>query len=303
MARKPKKADSNISKLPLDSQIKEVQKLAKRANVRLKLLEDKGVINDAYHDANYFNESKGRGKNRFYEGGKYTDKQELTQTFQYLSSFLNNEVSTLSGVKNVVKNKAQQVLKEDKSTAFKMINNLPQQEKVYLVQELSKQANKQLKELEDNNVDYFAYAKAMHYNEVTGREKNRFYRGGKFKDKKELNVHLQNVMQFLKSDTSTMEGIQKVYNNKINKFREKGIKIGEGKEKDFMDFLSSVQFKALKQYADSNQILETYVDSRNAKQDADKINKEFQKFLEGEVTLDVVQERLNVAKWQGKLFK
>lgn len=288
--------EQQFEKLTEKQQSLELKKMAKRANVRASLLEESGIVNTAYFQAQDYNFTKGKLKNRFYEGTKYESEKETKQAYEALSNFLSNQESTLGGVESQVQAKVHQLI-ENGNFDFKKFSGMSEKEKIYASKEASKTANKQLKDLEKEGLTKFAYEVANHYNETKGRDKNRFYMGGKFKKEKDVEIHLQNVEAFLKSKTATPEGYKQIAVDRLNAFREKGIDIPKGKEKEFYDFLSSEQFKNLGKYADSNQIIETYVDARNAGVDADNINDEFVSFMNEDLTFDEVQEKLHVAKW------
>lgn len=282
--------------LPQKQQEQELKKMAKRANVRASLLEETGIQNQAYYEAQDYNFDQGRIKNRFYEGTKYKTNEDIKNAYNSLSNFLNNKKSTLGGIQTEIQKDVKNLIQKGEFD-FETFKHMTEKEKVYVSKEASRQANNQLKQLEKAGLTKFAYEVANHYNETTGRDKNRFYTGGKFKKEKDIEIHIQNVSNFLHSKTATPQGYQQIAVDRLNAFREKGIDIPKGKEKEFYDFLSSEQFKNLGKYADSNQVIETFVDARNAGVDAEMINKEFNEFMNSDLTFDEVQEKLNVAKW------
>jgi hypothetical protein len=284
--------------LSQDQQAKELKKMAKRANVRASLLEETGIQTQSYFQAQDYNFSQGRIKNRFSEGTKqYKTKADIQEAFSALTNFLNDKKSTLGGVKTEVQNKVKDLIQKGQFD-HETVKGMSEKEIIYATQEASKQANKQLRRLEKEHLTKFAYEVADHYNKAKGRPNNRFYQGGKYKNIKDAIIHIQNVSNFLHSKTATPEGYKQIAIDRLNRFREKGINIPQGQEKEFYDFLSSEQFKNLGKYADSNQVIETFVDARNAGMDADMINKEFQDFMNSNKTFDEVQEILKVAKWQ-----
>jgi len=288
--------------LPQEQQEKELKKMAKRANVRASLLEESGIINQAYYQAQDYNFEQGRLKNRFYEGTNYKTSSSIKDAFSALSNFLNDKKSTLGGIQSDVQNKVKDLIQKGQFD-YDTLKGMSDKEILYASKEASRQANKQLKQLEKAGLTKFAYEVADHYNKETGRPKNRFYTGGKFNNDKDIKVHIQNVTHFLNSKTATHEGYKQIAIDRLDRFREKGIDIPKGKEKEFYDFLSSEQFKNLGKYADSNQIIETFVDARNAGIDAEMINREFIEFMNSDMTFDEVQEKLHVAKWnQGGLL-
>jgi hypothetical protein len=287
-----------FNSLSQEQQAKELKKMAKRANVRASLLEETGIQNQAYFEAQDYNFGQGRIKNRFSEGTKqYKTKKDIQEAYSALSNFLNDKKSTLGGIKDEVQTKVKTLIQNGQFD-YETVKTMSDKEILYATQEASKQANKQLRRLEKEGLTKFAYEVADHYNQATGRPKNRFYQGTKFKNIKDAITHIQNVGHFLNSKTATPEGYKQIAVDRLNRFREKGINIPKGKEKEFYDFLSSEQFKNLGKYADSNQVIETYVDARNAGIDADMINREFGDFMNTDMTFDEVQEKLNVAKWQ-----
>jgi hypothetical protein len=297
MKKKNSITKRQFESLSQEQQAKELKKMAKRANVRASLLEESGIQNQAYYQAQDYNFDQGRLKNRFYEGTKYKSKEEIKEAYSALSNFLNNKRSTLGGVEEDVQQRVKTLIQKGQFD-FNTLTDMSEKEKIYVAKEASRQANKQLKQLEKAHLTKFAYEVADHYNKETGRAKNRFYTGGKFKNEKNINIHIQNVAHFLNSKTATPEGYEQINAERLEAFRRKGIEIPKGKEKEFYDFLSSEQFKNLGKYADSNQIIETFVDARNAGIDAEMINREFREFMNTDMTFDEVQEKLNVAKWQ-----
>lgn len=305
MARISRQALSfkDFSNLTKPQQVKELQKMTKRANVRLKLQEDKQLYNKAYKDTYEFNTSIGREKNRFYEGKNYKTKDDIVQAFKGVQSYLTDKGSTLTGAKKGIVDDVKLKFKTD-TLDMKYLKSLSLQERAYASQYLGQLSNQRLKSLEKAGIKHFAYAKAEKYNvDDEGRKNNRFYTGTKFKTGNDINRQLENEIYFLNAKTSTPSGLKQIYKERIDTFRDKGVSIPQGQEKEFMDFLSSKQFENLSKYADSNQVIQTYADARSLGEDVDKINKEFNNFMNTNVTFDVVQERLKVAKWQGRLFK
>jgi hypothetical protein len=293
---------AQFNKLAYSEQVKEVKRMAKRANVRLSLLEESGIINEVYNSADQYNTSIGRDKNRFSEGTKYKNHNDVKDAYKAISNFLNNKTSTLSGISSNISSKVNDLI-EAGQFDYKTLRNLSEKEKIYIAKEVSKKANKQLKALEHSKIDKYGYEVAQQYNESRGRKNNRFYTGGKFKNEKDLNIHIQNASNFLKLQTSTARGYVNVIKKRLNTFKtdRKGktaLAISDKDEQKFLDFISSKEFEKLKQYADSDQILETFVDARNADIDIEKILQEFEDYKNTNIGFDEVQERLGVAKYK-----
>ena len=294
-------ANKKFTTLSQSEQIQELKKMSKRANVRLALLEKENEQNTAYNLAKSFNEGLGRKKNRFFEGTKYNNQDDILNMYSVLSTFLNDSKSTLKGVKQETQKNMKNLLENSKFD-YEKLKGMTEKEMKYASQYLSKVANRRLKKLEENNYKYHAYEQAEYYNKSIKRKNNRFYTGLKFENKKDLVKHLQNVGNFINKKGSTIKGVEETLNRTVKAFRKKGVEIKEGQEKEFIDFLSSEQFKAMSKYADSNQVIETWVNARNVNDDVEDINNAFNDFIDGNIYFDEVQERLNIAEWNGELL-
>lgn len=77
--------------------IKEVQKLAKRANVRLLTMEKANKKSHSYKRVEIFLNKENRP--RFYEGKKYDSNDTLNRQIMLLKDFLSSPDSTLTGMK------------------------------------------------------------------------------------------------------------------------------------------------------------------------------------------------------------
>ena len=305
---KAKKVDvKQFNSLSQAQQKKALKNLAKRANVRLSLLEEKGEKNQLYNYVSAFNKNQGREKNRFYEGVKYSTNKDIKETFNILSSFLNNDLSTLSGVKHTIQDNIKNIIKKGEIDAD-YIKKLPEQEKIYAVKELAKKSNSRLRNLEKAEYIKGAYNTAKQYN--ADRPKNRYYTGSRF-GKGEINRQIDSMVDFLNQKTSTVRYNRKIdkqrFNTFIDKFKkagldkklkQRGISFDKTTSKDFNDFLKSKQFDALSRFGSSEQIIETFFIARNKNIDLEEIAKAFDKYLNENIGLDEVQERLKIAEWE-----
>jgi hypothetical protein len=220
-----------------------------------------------------------------------------------LSNFLNNKASTLGGVKQQVIAKVKEI-EQKGNFDFNALKGMSKQEKVYVAQYLATENNRQISALEKEGIQTPATREAAHYNEATGRKKNRFYRGSNFVTTEDLNIHLQEEMRFHNAKTNTLEGFNNMNDSRLEKFRKMGIDIPKGKEQEFFDFLASEQFKKMGANDDSKQIAKTYYKARKAGHDVTEINEAFSDYLNKNLSLDEVQERLHIAEWQdGGLLK
>lgn len=286
----------NFNNLSNDNKARELKKLAKRANVRLAYMEEKGITNSTYKYASNYNKEVGRKSNRFFEGTRYKSSKELNQAYKTLTAFLNDDRSLMRGVKYDIIDRVKEKVK-DRSLDYHKLKKLPKAEREYAMQYLSKLSNRRLKSLEDAKKTKGAYDKAYVHNVLQdGKKKNRFYTGY---NKGKLKGQFQNVVDFLNSKTSTIRGWNAINRDRINTFRDKGVFIPQGKEQEFIDFLSSNQFAQLKERADSNQIIEMYHNARKRDIEVDKMNKEFDSFLNNpEKNFDELLEDLEIAPWE-----
>lgn len=118
---------------------------------------------------------------------------------------------------------------------------------------LARITNRRAKELEAHNMTYGAYNRYL----------EPYLKGAKYKkmpthneslDDKAL-LHEISVMQkFLRAESSTVGGINKINRKRKKTFEEKGIKFENDKE--FFDFLNSSDFKEMRRYASSDELLE-----------------------------------------------
>ena len=92
----------------------------------------------------------------------------------------------------------------------------------------------------------------------------------------------------------------------IDKFKEKGleeslkqrgIEFNKTTANEFNNFLKSKQFDTLARFGDSESIIETFFTARNKGVDIEEITDAFDKFLNENIGLDEVQERLKIAEW------
>lgn len=284
-------------------QIKELKKMTKRANVRLSLLEEKDAITLAYRQAYQFNLEQDRDSNRFYEGVRYKTKDDIKNTFNAVTGFLNNKSSTLNGIQDNVKDIINDMVKNNYIDE-KTIRKMSPLEKRYASKYIAQASNKKLTDLEKAGITQYAYGLAETYNKAEGRKNNRFFRGIKFDSDEDVEKHLDNMIHFYNAKTSTPEGYNESIKTRLDAFREKGVQIPKDREYEFFQFLASNEFKKLGSRVASSQVASTFNEAREDGKEVDEINQLFKEFLDTDMTFDQVQERLGVAKWQKKtLFR
>ena len=293
MGRIKKVNERQFKSLSHDKQIKELTKLTKRANVRIKLLEENEENTNALREVKTFFKNIGSKTNRFYQGVKYKSSTEVRETFEAVADFLNNESSMMSGIKKNIHSEIDRMVKQNNIDTQRILS-WSEKEKIYASQRLSTIANKRMEELEKNGIKQYAYQHAEKYLQQQGRTNNRFYRGSKFA-MGELRKEIEEKAYFIEAKTSTPEGYNESITKRINTFRKNGVNIPEGFENSFMDFISSSEFSAMKKYNASDQIIETLDFARDSGIEIDIINREFRKFMDGQThTLDRVKEELQI---------
>lgn len=302
MKKKSNMKASEFFKLSKTQQAKELKKMTKRANVRLSLLEEKDTITLAYRQAYQYNLDQDRESNRFYEGTKYHSADDIKQAFQAVSNFLGNKSSTLKGVQDNVKDIVSDMVKNN-NIDERVIKKMNPQEQRYASKYIAQASNKKLTDLEKNNITQYAYGLADTYNKAEGRDTNRFYRGIKFDNDEDLRKHLENMSHFFNAKTSTPKGYQESVQTRLDAFRDKGVDIPKDREYEFFQFLASNEFKKMGARADSNQVVQAFNEARNIGKDVEEINNLFKEFLDTDMTIDQVQERLDVAPWKKPKFK
>jgi len=280
-----------------EQQTQELKKLTKRANVRLSLLEEKDTINLAYRQAYQFNINEDREKNRFSEKSRYKDKEEKLKTFEAVSSFLKHQSSTLKGVEIDVKTKIKDMTKQGQIDTT-VIKKMSKQEQKYAVKYISELSNKKLEKLEKAKITQYAYGMADYYNNPSNdkSKKNRF--DNKAKKGAEIGIQLDNMIHFYNAPTSTKKGYNDTIKKRLNAFEEKGVLVPKRREKEFFDFLSAEEFTKMGERASSDQVIETFNEARDSGLSAKAIMKKFHEYLDTNMTIDQLQEKLGVAKWR-----
>ena len=292
------KSEKQFNRMKKSSQIKYIKKISATANNRIKTIEKNGLSSQSfsYTIAKNYNEDFNR---KGFGISKNASQEEINNTFNKLKYFLNADDSTSKGIE---KNIRKQV-KEDVANHLvdnNYLKNVNGKEKEYKQKALNDIANERLRVLENNKIDKFAYSQVKQYTKAMGYKETRF----KKVDKKHERNNFEHLVNFLNAKSSTLKGLKDTYDKRIETFRNKGVDIPNGREKEFFDFLSSEQFKTLAMRADSNQVIKTFNEARKLGEEVNDINKAFQDFLTKNITFDVVQERLNVAEWKnGGLMK
>lgn len=138
---------------------------------------------------------------------------------------------------------------------------------------LAKVANNRLRELEKNNMDYYAYDVAADYLRSQGKKgKVRFQEGKKPMDQLATRREIQLLQNFLSMPSSTVAGQKRIEAKRIETFGNwkpkgakgkniKGIDLSkQAQTKIFYEFLNSKAFENLRKFYSSEQIFRAYKD-------------------------------------------
>lgn len=181
-----------------------------------------------------------------------------------------------------------------KSTNYEDLQKLEYDKKIQEYRKLAKRANVRLKAQEDKGLEGYIYGQASFYNkDQQGRDKNRFYEGKNFKDETELNNALQQVSYFNNAKTSTISGIKK-YNKNVKvkfeeRFKNENIEIKD--IKSFTQFLYSEQFKDLKKYVASDQLLTDFSKAMDDGATPQQIMADYEDFMNSDITFEQIAEQ------------
>jgi len=164
---------------------------------------------------------------------------------------------------------------------------------------IAKQANTRLSRLEKTDFDYYAYDRATSFTKQEYNNARFSMDKKKLSDIDDLHEQILEVQTFLESPTSTVSGQQKIFDARIKFFREKRkIDIPEGKEREFIDYIRSDAFSAMKfSYVSSDQIINDFAELFKKEVSIKDIEKEFAKVLltnEDAITYDVALENLGI---------
>jgi len=177
-------------------------------------------------------------------------------------------------------------------------------EKVKIYKQNAKRANVRMKLLEDKGKSEYnkAYIEASFYNvDQLDKLSNRFTETTKFTREEDLNEALINVIKFNNSRESTLTAIKqnekiKEYNNTwIEKLQDHDFTeladLYNSNRSAFEEFLNSNEFKALRNMADSDQILEDFAQAFNQGFSYDEIMKSYETFKNSNMTFEQVAEQ------------
>lgn len=160
--------------------------------------------------------------------------------------------------------------------------------------QLSRRANNRMSDLRKAGFgDTAAIRRAEYYLQEAG-VKGKGFRTGRKLSLDDVTENLEQVVQFLNYQTSTVSGERKRRREIINQMRENGINIRKGDENKFLEFLDSDAWSEFK-YISSGRILEEAAEKINAGASIKELNEAYEKYQSGEVDIFEAWD-----EWQGR---
>ncbi len=164
-----------------------------------------------------------------------------------------------------------------------------------LRRKLAKRANARLLSLERKGLTKNAYRLATRYTQAT-RGRNRFSEAYlKSAEISYLREDIENLRVFLNSVTSTLSGYKQLKKERIDRFRQKGLKIDD--EDQFYRFLNSKIYKDLaNKLISSDKLIEFYDDVvDSSKYEMKDLKEALEEFKKGDVeSIDDLYEMFNL---------
>ena len=222
MARPIKQVSIDLRKMTKAEKIQTAKDLAKRANVRIKDLQANKYEIDIKTQA--YLENKG---NKFYRGSSYNSTKELNLALKELQTFLNAPKSSVQVQKQIKPRPVQQMTVQDMKTTAK-------EDQGEIARRMAIKANARLKTLRKNEIKHYAIAGAEQYIGQGGS----FYTGRKFETQKELQLHIQELDKFLNAKSSTIRGLTKIEDQRLERL-SKAYTIMDKDKAKFAEFLKS----------------------------------------------------------------
>lgn len=176
--------------------------------------------------------------------------------------------------------------------------NLSTEQKQQISKQWAKMANAKLSALEKRGgvvTKKRAYRRAKWYLDKYG--KKRFSESKKLAGK-ELNMQLRELEDFLNDETNTYRGIKRYHKKRLERMKELGFNVDVVDPELFGQFMSSNEYKNLRKYVASDQIISDFLDAI-PHENYDEIMQEYEEFLNSEMTFEQVDER----RKKGKMLK
>lgn len=148
-------------------------------------------------------------------------------------------------------------------------------------------ANQRLREIEKQGLqEESAYSIVRRAQQARGitRDKARFPEGFSTMSDREFRQTVRAIEKFMEAETSTLSGIKTVSRKVVKAVREKlnnrGRNIGDkATDKDLIKFLSSQEFRRLRQMYPSDELIEDFIVEVNNGRNSQQIIDEYREFL------------------------
>lgn len=148
-------------------------------------------------------------------------------------------------------------------------------------------ANQRLREIEKQGLqEESAYSIARRAQQARGitRDKARFPEGFSTMSDREFRQTVRAIEKFMEAETSTLSGIKTVSRKVVKAVREKlnnrGRNIGDkATDNDLIKFLSSQEFRRLRQMYPSDELIEDFITEVNNGRNSQQIIDEYREFL------------------------
>lgn len=158
---------------------------------------------------------------------------------------------------------------------------------------LAKRANTRLSTLEKSNYDFYAYDRAVGFTQTT-YNKNRFTTSKKvLEDVEGIAWQVRELNRFLSAKSSTVRGQKQIELGRVEKFREMGVNVPQGKEKDFLRYLGTETIQEVFEVTGrSEDIVDLIKGMQHGQRSFNKLNRMFNAFLDDKIAYDELEEQL-----------
>ena len=182
------------------------------------------------------------------------------------------------------------------------IKNLSREEKEKLLKLEGDRANKKMKVLEKKGKNPFILQKTQTMLEGYGRKN--FSTSAKRLSNNALNKQLIYALNYNTSQSGSYRNLIKLSKNRADFFKENfGVDFKKVNEKDFYTFLSSIEFKHMRSYMDSTQLIEDFINLANTGVEIEEIKTAFRQYELGNINKSDIQNYAKQLAQEKKLFR
>lgn len=174
-----------------------------------------------------------------------------------------------------------------KQINWELIDTMSEQQQAQAYAILAKRANQRMRDLKKQNLYSTATHKAQQYLKDVYNRKT-FKQSKKFTGV-ELEENLKAIRQFFEAPTSQARQARQAQAKSVENLQKAGYKVGNPKQ--FFDFLSSSQFKALLRYIPSDKLVEDFTKANDEGFSVDQIMQDYETFMNSSMTFEQVEER------------